>query len=431
VLPTLTALFVAAWACYAELHRLRPEPARLTAFYLWLAVGGAVGGCGVALLSPQVFESLAEWPFALLVVLLAGAAGGSPACRSRMTFFGGIAFAFGVCGFLMPGALGHSAAFRFEAILISVAALLALYRTFGREPGSMLVVCVPIALIFVDASGGAPRDFLRVERTFFGVHRVAVVRADEGEFHALLHGSTIHGWQRWGTDGELSAWGYYHPATSLGQALGWIRAANERMPEVAVVGLGAGGALPYREKRQRWTFLEIDPSVVRLARDPRLFRYVERNESSVETLVGDGRRLLERMSDRRFDAIFLDAFSGDAVPTHLLTMDAFRLYRERLKPGGAVIVHVTNWFVDLPPVVGKIAERLGWAAYLHEAPEERSRGGPGPTRTRTMIVGDANAALLNRAKEAGWRRCIADPAAPLWEDDYCDLWSVLRWGRWR
>jgi hypothetical protein len=418
----LFILFFASWCSFAILYSKRPADADSASFYLCLSLGGALGGGIVTLLAPRLFRSTVEHPLELLLLcLLLPTTAGSPG-RTVSSWVVGV-------GAIVLAALGihdgsESAAVEWLLLLGSVGMLLAM--AIQRPPAFGLAMATPLALA---VQFGAPRDraVLTAVRSEFGVHRVVEFQDEDGvRYHALRHGGVVHGWQCRESSRVQEPLGYYHPTSAVGEALAF-RKETGGAGDVAVIGLGAGAALVHRRTDQRFVFFEIDPAVAKIAADPRFFTYLNQTGESAEVRVGDGRLLMNRAPDGAFSTIFLDAFSGDAVPTHLLTKEAFALYRRKLKPDGAIVVNATNWFVDLEPIVANVGSSVGLSVVGKSQTGGRSPVNPGPTPTRCVVLMKDETLLARLSSRPGWRPPARHDETPLWTDDFCDLWSILRW----
>jgi hypothetical protein len=286
----------------------------------------------------------------------------------------------------------------------------------------------------------APAWSLHRERTFFGVLRVAtsenppfkLMDAQGHEyyrqvvFHVLVHGATRHGSQAVDRDLAVIPTSYYHPTGPIGQVFSeLLRRGPPR--QVGLVGLGAGALAAYGRPGQRFTYFEIDPAVIRIARDPQLFTYLADSKAAIETVPGDGRLSLSREPDGKFGLIVLDAFSSDAIPVHLLTREAMGLYFQKLTKDGILAIHLSNKFMRLDRVVGAVASNLGLDVLIRrdrvEAPKEAFEG---KDASIWAVVARNRSGLETLAKDSRWTRPGADPRY-LWTDDYSNVLGVLRW----
>jgi spermidine synthase len=422
ILLHLVVFFVASLLCHFRLAATRPSPRHLTEFYLWMSIGGVLGGLFNTLAAPLLFTGILEYPLALAA---ACALRPSPGFRrnapeSWETLVGLPLMVVGVS--LVLWALGLFGAV-FLPTLVGIFALLWLVGlAFSNRPAMFGIVAAAAVLLFALAPSQNDRQVIFAARTFFGVHRVV----EDGPFHRLQHGGTMHGLQR--RDSMAMATcepnSYYHPTGPLGQV---FQAAGQRFTRVGVIGLGSGGTVCYGRPGQQWTFYEIDPTVERIARDRRLFTHLATTSASVDVRLGDGRLLLAEAAPASFDLLILDAFSSDAIPLHLVTREAIDLAFSRLRADGVLAFHISNRYLDLAPVLGAIARDTGLEARVNfdavVAPAEQREG---KQASRWLIMTRTGAAMGSLATDARWRPAPAPPAA-LWTDDFSNILSVFIW----
>jgi SAM-dependent methyltransferase len=424
---------VAAVTCHGELALDRPSPARLTEYYLVIALGGALGGALNAILAPVLFNRIVEYPLAMVLSCLLRPAGPGDAraekAASRLRArcmdvalplaLGGVTAVLVLLVLrlgLGEGRAGVAWMFGLPAILC---------YTFQERPVRFALGLTALLLAGQLYAGPQGRP-LQQERTFFGVVRVTVDAA--GRFHQLVHGGTVHGRQRRSGPARDEPLSYYHRTGPVGEIFARFR--ESRAPRaVAVVGLGAGSLCAYAREGEAWVFYEIDPGVERVARDPAYFTFWRNCRADRLSVVrGDGRFRLAESPDRHYGMLVLDAFSSDAIPVHLVTREAFELYRRKLAPGGWVVFHVSSRYVDLGPVLASLARDAGWVGYARDdlilSSEERQEG---KDPSRWVVVARERPELGALADSARWRRLGGEPAVPLWTDDFSNLWSVIRW----
>jgi len=307
---------------------------------------------------------------------------------------------------------------------IPVALLLISSRTAGLFAGAAAGVLVGATVV---RTGG---DVLDRQRTFFGVHQVT--SAQNGAWHILTHGTTTHGVQA--TQGRLRQLptAYYHPAGPLGDVV-FTLASDQRLHDIGVVGLGAGALAAYAGPGVRIDFFEIDPAVIRFAENPAYFTYLTeartRSGTAVRVIPSDGRLGLRAMPAASYDLLVIDAFSSDAIPTHLITREAMAIYESRLKPRGLIAFHVSSRFFDLPPVLARIAADRHLLAYVRrdtDIPPERASEA---MRASDWVVLARDQGDLGQLAGMAprWLRLDAGPSDPLWTDDYTSLLHVLQW----
>lgn len=436
----LATLFAAGLVCHGRLADDRPPPEGLTGYYLIVGAGGALGGVFAAIVAPLLFDSLFDYPIALLLACLVrdplGAEPGDPERSSWLDI--GIPAAIGVVAVGLALAFGPpvpGGTTAIAALPIAVPAILVL-TTLARPTrfGLGLIVLLIASWAPVDARG----DVIFQQRTFFGIHRV--IRFDPAagapggqlpKVHNLYHGTTKHGMQIVHDQLRRVPTLYFHPEGPIGVV--FMKAQSDPDLEVAVVGLGCGSLAAYGKPGQHYTFYEIDPEVVRLARDSGYFTYMNDSRATIDVVLGDGRRSLAREPDGRFDIIVLDAFSSDALPVHLITREAIEIYARKLEPDGLLAFNLTNSYVDLEPVVDAIAATLGLRGRIwRDGARLTGRQvltGKVPSIWAVLSRDEARLAALGWPAEA--TPLPREPGrAPdrrfVWTDDYSNLLATLR-----
>jgi hypothetical protein len=434
--------------CHGRLAAERPHRSRLTEYYLWIALGGCLGGVFNAVLAPLLFDSIAEYPLALALAafMVPDLARNAANTRSRLTAFSLDALAalsVGGAALLIARLVptSPSGARWLSVVALGVPSLLALALIGWPR---RFAVALAALLLVTWTSVRSPFSALYRERTFYGVHRIvetsgpglAVVEPGGGtgtisqKMHVLIDGSTRHGSQSLDPERRLIPTAYFHRSGPLGDIM---RGLQGRGPirELGIIGLGAGTIAAWGEPGERITYFEIDPAVARIARNPAYFTYIADSRAQVDIVLGDGRRRLAECADGRFDLIILDAFSSDAIPVHLLTREAVALYLRKLKPGGCLALHLTNGYLALEPVVAAIAADLGVPAAvkydLTRTPEQAFEGKD--YAKWAVLARDAHEALPVGPAD-GWS--VTDPARGteesvfLWTDDRSNLVALLR-----
>ena len=264
---------------------------------------------------------------------------------------------------------------------------------------------------------------LDMERSFFGVSRVLLDPG--GSYHNLYHGTTLHGVERVRPVRCRQPLGYYGRTGPLGDVYRMLRGRGAPL-SVAVAGLGAGEAAAYAEAGDRWVFYEIDPVVARIARDPRLFCFLSASPAETRIALGDARLSLAASAER-YDLLILDAYSSDAIPVHLITREALRLYLEHLAPGGVILFHISNKFFDFAPIVSRLAADAGLVCRIRThalLTREEMAGGLLPSTYAVMCRRSEEVAALAPAAE--WPLAPAPAAGAPWSDDYSSLFAALR-----
>jgi energy-coupling factor transporter transmembrane protein EcfT len=261
---------------------------------------------------------------------------------------------------------------------------------------------------------------LYAARSFFGVYRA--VDANDGDRHVLFHGTTDHGAQNLKT--SLQPIGYYHRSGPAGHVLGAL-AQSQPDANVAIVGLGTGALACHGSARQKFTFFEIDPLVEKIARDERLFTYLRDCPPKTEVVIGDARLSLAKAPEKFYDLLVLDAFSSDAIPTHLLTLEAVELFLAKSAADGILLIHISNRYMDLVPILDRLAQRLNLVAFLrndfHLTAEEKSEG----KSVSRWIVMARNRGALAIFLDQSWQPLDGRFGGDLWTDDFTNVLKVL------
>jgi hypothetical protein len=420
----LLALFALALACHGEVYARRPAPALLTEFYLWTSLGGVIGGIFAGLLAPYLFNYTYEYPILVTAALLAlpGALGGPlRAFLWRVApaiIVVPLALLLYIAGFRIPGGLGLT----LQVVLVTLAGLMLLQR---RDPARFAAFAVCAFVIT-----GLWQPGLRLieqTRSFFGVHRV--VETITGTHRILVHGNTIHGAERVreadGTPvtGRPEPLTYYYFGGPISEVTAAARTAAGKLDNVAVVGLGAGSMACHRKDGERWTFFEIDLEVVRLARDPKMFSFLSSCAPGAPVVLGDARLTLAA-SPQQFDLIVLDAFSSDAIPTHLLTREALRGYLAHLSSHGMLLMHISNRHLELAKVVAAVGATEGLITLIKT--DRNQIDFMGELRAAAMVAvlarNEADFGTLLGAE--GWEKASAGDVAA-WTDDYSDIVGAM------
>ena len=484
ILFHLLFLFAAALVCHGQLADDRPDASRLAEFYLCLAVGGALGGLFNAVVAPLAFDTVLEYP---LVILLASYL--RPAYQSTGVTLFGLRLGAGKKrdesaavetragaggGVVAAGEAGETAGAEGETVAavgaeasprrdvldlllplvvgLLAAALMLTARRFELSDVERVALTLGVPLFLLNHFF-APRPLrfalglgavmlaaallpeasartLHASRNFYGTHRV---EADEaGSVHWLQHGSTLHGKQYTDAARRCEPVSYYHREGPLGLVFKSVRekreAAGRAAPlSVAVVGLGAGTTAAYSRAGEAWTFYEIDPAVVRVAREPRFFTYLtECSAAPMNVLLGDARLRLREAPDGAYDLIALDAFSSDAVPAHLLTREALALYLAKLAPGGVIAFHVSNRSIELERVVGGISAEANLASRIFDDGRQGDEFGLDPSTWVAVARGEGDLGPLT--SDPNWPPFDRDVYKfEVWRDDYSDILSVFHW----
>ncbi len=417
----LLAFFVTAMVCHRELADARPRAEFLTEFYLWMSLGGLLGGVFNVLLAPLLYDHVVEYPFALILAL-----GLRPMARERATDRRALlldfalpllVFGFITVGYLLPTPPGKWGDYALYAYLL-VAAL----ATAAFFPRPLRLALGAAALYLgIDAGARASDNTIYQARSFFGVYRVR----HWGNYLLLQHGTTTHGGQSLLASRKTEPLTYYHREGPLGD-LFRLTTDSVAPRQVALVGLGTGTTACYSRPGEQWQYYEIDPLVVAIAKSPQLFSYLRECQPNVRVVLGDARLSLAAAPDSSFELIVLDAFSSDAIPVHLVTREALQLYARKLRPGGIVAFHISNRYLDLRPVLIELARDARMAGAMVDrdvtaAEKEKLFYG-----SRWVVLATSAHTLAPLVRQAGWS--VLPPSAPvrIWTDDYSDVLHVMK-----
>jgi hypothetical protein len=427
IMAHLCTFFLVATACHTELANRRPAVNRLTEFYLMVSLGGVMGGLLNALIAPVIFTWIAEYPLGLaLAVFLVPAASdpvGHRAPRSQV--------ALHLLDFTLPALIGLS--------IYGVSRI-----WMGRIPGWLFVGPLVACLVFVrrrlrfalslaavtvatvDLQDAVRHAVLR-ERSFFGVLRVSIDYPPG--MNSLAHGNTLHGMQRRSAIPSVRRMPlmYYFPTGPIGRLFEAYQGTLV-VRRIGVIGLGVGSLAAYGRAGDAFTFFEIDPAVERIARNPAYFHYLEDCRASWRVVPGDARLSLTRQPRGSFGLLVLDAFSGDAVPVHLLTREALQIYLSRLADGGLIAVHISSNYLDLGSAVASLARDAGLVCLEQNEttipPNELSQG---KMPSHWVVLARRPADLDRLANLAEWGPLAGRRRIDVWTDSHSDVFRLLRW----
>ncbi|HKR25572.1 MAG TPA: fused MFS/spermidine synthase, partial [Allosphingosinicella sp.] len=424
----LFLLFAIAVALHSELFRLRPAVGHLTRFYLAMSFGGMLGGLFCAIVAPLVFDWAYEHPLlilaaALLVPQFSLLPWPKPVVLVLTVMLPVVAFAISFAS--GEGLFGRTAmAAMAGSIIVSLIALACLGR---RWP---FTAC--LAALMLSYGGWGTLYFSTTEartRSYFGIYEVST--RPDGTARVLTHGTTLHGIQNLEPGLETVPTSYYARRSGVGIALGNADALFGARPRVGVVGLGSGTLACYARPNQQWTFFEIDPAMVEVARTR--FTFLSQCAPQVRMVLGDARLTLSRQPANSLDVLAVDAFSSDAVPMHLLTREALRVYGRAVQRNGLVLFHISNRYLDLKPVVADIAAREGWtAAMMQYVPEEEDE-----ILNATISVWIAlsrNPTTIERLQALSgddamfWETVEPQGGFAGWTDDHASILPIINWG---
>jgi hypothetical protein len=418
----LTAFFFAAMICHGQLYARRPDASQLTQFYVWMSLGGVLGGIFAALLAPQLFNTVIEYPLLVFAALLARPDIWKTARADWIK----------ESAVLLAGAIVVAMAFLFTGknlalYTVSVMAFAALLAVVGKSPARFLPLAAILLAVtnFYDPS----QDTVYRGRSFYSTYKA--VDLSGGKFRVLFQGVTAHGGERLRDDNGAVVTArpdpltYYYRGGPYDTAIQAIRhRAGGTLNHVALIGLGMGALSCNATPGEGWTFYELDPLSVTIAHNTNLFHSVSRCAPAVPTIIGDGRLTL-RAAKPDIDLLILDMFSSDSVPTHMLTREAFALYKARLSPHGAITINVSNKNLKLSNIVAASAAANGMVTAV-----KRDNVPPDTFRTlhlRAEIAVVARSAADMAALKLGpdWHIVRPDATTRIWTDDYSAILDAI------
>lgn len=421
--------FVIAMACHGELARTRPAAKYLTGFYVALSFGGMVGGLFAGLIAPYSFSWVAEYP--ILLALAALCRPGEKAERlPRITRWYWIALAIIAVALLVPAGLtGKVTTYLADhrvyvaGAVGALAALIALLLDAGRWK---VFATAALALVLIRAY---PADDGRVEtvRSFFGVHKIVVT--SDGHYHVLMHGTTIHGAQKYlnadgsKVTGRPEPITYYHKDGGIGRAITAIRERKGAPLKVAVIGVGSGTLTCAAEPGENWKYFEIDQTMVDTASDPKYFSYIKSCAPDFKPVIGDARLTFAKEPDGVYDLLIVDAYSSDAIPIHLATEEAMAIYKAKLAPQGAVVMHVSNRHLELESVVVGIADANDMKSWVYN--EDSGRDDEYIFSTDVVVSAREEADVGKLASSDKWTETEPTDGERVWTDDYSNILGAV------
>jgi hypothetical protein len=437
----LVAFFVAAMVCHGELARSRPPARYLTSFYFWISLGGVMGGAFNALIAPLIFNTILEYPIALILAAMlrpnqlpvasrqspaepvAGVNPGQNKTGDWKLTIGDWAWPVALAVLMVALILGLPAVGVGMGYWMQVATFAPvgfLCLSFGRRPKRFalgLAAMLLASMLYQNPVG----DVLARRRSFFGVYRV--LQTHGGGLHLLQHGTTVHGAQFLDPRHHLEPAIYYTRSGPVGDV---FNALSSRFQQVGLIGLGSGCILGYEQPGQVFTYYEIDPTVENLARDPEYFTFLRDAPGSNSVVLGDARLRIKDAPNHGYDLLVLDAFSSDAIPVHLLTREALGLYLSKLVENGIILINISNRYLDLRPVVADLATDAGLVT-LSRADLDVSTAEIQQGKSPSMWVALARnpAAFGTLSRTAHWSPLPAGPHE-VWTDEYSTVARVIR-----
>lgn len=426
------AFFLSAMVAHRTLYEERPPARHLTEFYLWMSLGGALGGLAAALLAPKIFSEVYEYPLLLALTFACrpGALTWGRNWRDQTMALWIIAAIGGLALYWIPWALPKLpqadlitkvtswGAAALAAGVMAIVLVLA-WRHPMRQLAATLGMCLAVTLLPSAVRKGD------AQRSYFGVYRV--MQSADGQYNTLVHGSTLHGAQRirdaeGNAVADITPSTYYYEGSPMARAVATRRAALAalgRKGRYGVVGLGTGSMACHSAEGEQWRIFEIDPVMIEIASGDENFTFIENCMPNPDIKLGDARLTLAKEAAASFDLLVVDAFSSDAVPVHLMTAEAMQLYLSKLTPDGVVLLHISNRYLDLEAVLGATAAAVpGIHGFV--LTDDAADGSYAQSSSSVGLFAKSEAALEGYKELADYKPLDASKMRP-WTDDYSDI----------
>jgi SAM-dependent methyltransferase len=424
----VVAFFTTAMLAHRTLYEARPAPRYLTEFYLWMSFGGALGGMFTALVAPRLFTEIYEYPL-LLALSMACRPGAlnlpKEKAKDELVVLAAIAVVGALAIWLLPNwrsPIVSELGVTTVVVILLALVMLACVHFPPRQLVAAGLICAALVSLDSEVRRGA------AQRSFFGVYRMEMMRTPSGYFRTLLHGTTLHGAQRL-ADSKLKLVDdtvpttYYYPQSPIGLTIAKRREIlGTEKGHYGIVGLGTGSSACHKQEGETWKFFEIDPTVIKIAKNPKNFTFLSKCQPDIDIAVGDARLTIAKEPDASFDLFIIDAFTSDAIPVHMLTKEAVELFLRKLKPEGVVVLHTSNRHLDLEGVLASTLKVLpeGTAGVVMQDRKADRRKYPGQTGSSVVIFTKSAAALEPYRSLEGVNE-LEDRGLRAWTDDYSDI----------
>ncbi|WP_114521175.1 fused MFS/spermidine synthase [Altererythrobacter sp. ZODW24] len=427
-LAAVVMLFIIAVALHSRLYDDRPDPSRLTLFYLVMSAGGVLGGLFTALIAPLVFDWVWEHPLLVLAAAALLPLGVWPRWMQRIGSTETRKLV--IVGLFCAAAIGLVWVMR-QALIsrdsMMVAGLMLVIALCGLAVKIRRWAFVLVVAVLMASRGGIDTLAISLDdsrsRSYFGVYTVRDY--DDPAIRTLAHGTTLHGKQFLDPEDELKPTSYYGATSGVGIALRSAEAIYGADASVGIVGLGTGTLACYRQPQQTYTFFEIDPAILEYS-TRREFTFLPECAPDSETLIGDARLELAALPAEAFDILVIDAFSSDAIPLHLLTMEALDVYERAITDEGVLVFHISNRYIDLRPVLSAAIKERGWYAALRDDNPPKNDMTNGSFWVVMAPDAESLAKVMLSDTELQWSK-LGDPAKTAWTDDYASTIPFIQW----
>lgn len=375
------SLFASCMVCHGELEKLKPHPKYLTFFYLMISIGGAIGGVFVAFIAPRVFNGDYELPIGMAATAM-----------------------------LVLTVLCQDSSFQLHRIPAKV--------------GWLTMTGLTVTLVSTLTYGAVKliSESKLMARNFYGTLRIDDNGDGQELLRTLTHGTIVHGEQYLAIERRRWPTTYYGENSGVGMAI--LASRNTDPQRVGVVGLGAGTLAAYGRTGDYYRFYEINPLVIRLARSD--FTFLADCPATIAVALGDARLSLEQEQAQRFDVLVVDAFSGDSIPMHLLTLEAFDAYFRHLKPGGILAVHISNKYLDLTPVVKLAADHFAKEARLIDSDIDEDAENKDEYASTWILISDRPDTFTAKEFKGTTEEIKLKQMIRPWTDDYSSIYAILK-----
>jgi hypothetical protein len=428
----VAVFFTTAMLAHRTLYEARPASQYLTEFYLWMSFGGALGGMFTALIAPKIFSQIYEYPLllALSMACRPGALkllGDKEKKKDELIVLWLIA-AVGILAIMWLPTMAVNLRMQvgeWGTTPLVVMFLAAILIACVHFPPRQLVAALLIAVALAWLPSGANRG--ESQRSFFGVYRVHP--SADGVYHILIHGTTLHGAQRFFDDNgqpvdDTTPTTYYYPQSPMGQTIAKRRevlAAKGEKGRYGIVGLGTGSSSCHKREGETWRFFEIDPTVIKIAKNPKNFTFIQKCQPDLDIVIGDARQTMAKEQDSSFDLFIIDAFTSDAIPVHMLTAEAVKMYLAKLKPDGVVVLHTSNRYLDLDSVLSAIHHQELPPGTAGIVVSDSNADGSYSQSTSTVVIFAKSAEALAPYRSMDGVQELDDGGMRGWTDDYSDI----------
>ena len=430
----LLSFFVCAIVCHGELARTRPSTKHLTEFYLWISVGGCLGGIFNALIAPVIFKEVIEYPLAIvLACFLKPAVPDEGKKKENETIMDDVRWALIVAvlvvviKYLITDIRKSDPKFLADpwwvtnAVIYGVPSVLVVLKLASRQIRFGLGVAAIILVYTYYSTLG--QNLILVERNFFGIHRISMDSSKK--VISLYHNTTLHGSQVVEEKDQCIPTTYYHKEGPIGQMFEAFKDDEQKM-KVGALGVGTGSISCYGREDQDWVFYEIDQDIVKMNNKGKYFTYFANSPPETYVVYGDGRLKMKDSPRHYYDFIILDAFSSDAIPVHLVTREAMKMYLSKLKRDGIIAFHTSNRYLKLGPVIGNLVEDAHLTGlYQHD----RGDSCTGRMGSEWILVARKKEDFRKLTADRRWQLLQGDPSLNVWTDDYSNIFSIFDWGK--